>query len=77
MKSQMVKCVRCQILFYYPSTFQSRLTGHALTFKKGIYEELCDNTGPFHLCKKGFMKSRKYNTSCVFEKPHTSGMIST
>ena len=40
----------------------------------GILEEVCDNTGPFFICKKGFMVAKTYSSSCVFEKQLNSGM---
>ena len=40
----------------------------------GIYEQSCDNSGPFLLCHKGFATSKANNSACLYEKKNYSGI---
>ena len=40
----------------------------------GIFEQSCDNSGPFHLCKEGFETSEIHIASCFYQKKNYSGM---
>ena len=40
----------------------------------GVLDRSCDNSGPFHLCKKGFITSKKYRSSCIYKKKIHQGV---
>ena len=40
----------------------------------GIYDELCDETGPFILCKERFFQSKVAAKTCVYQNKKLDGM---
>ena len=65
--------ILCIVLEYADKgTMEKAVKTHCNREKKciGVLERLCDNTGPFHLCKNGFITSEIHLNSCIYENRH-------
>ena len=67
-------CRSSDLFGTYYHRIQARINCNADENCIGVLERSCDNSGTFHLCKKGFITSETYTSSCVYKKKHHHGM---